>query len=131
MCGRPARRNAVTSLSGDPPAAPSCSSVHGGAVPSEGMIEPWAPRIGWGDDPRTELTIAWSTDRPVANPVVDFGIDDTFGRPLPADTRTVRGWGVNSPRVPVEGLKPGKASRSPLRHAGAAGPPHTVRTAPA
>ncbi|MCA1844749.1 MAG: hypothetical protein LC792_16460 [Actinobacteria bacterium] len=60
------------------------------------MIESWAPRIGWGADPQTTLTISWSTDAPVAKPLLDFGIDMNFGRVIPADTKTVPGWGVNS-----------------------------------
>src|SRR5262245_16563702 len=79
--------------------------------PAATGLLPRAPRLGWGADPRTTLSVSWSTDAPVANPVVDFGIDDNFGRTLPADTRTVPGWGVNYHRVTVDGLEPGKAYR--------------------
>jgi purple acid phosphatase-like protein/calcineurin-like phosphoesterase family protein len=91
---------------------------------------PRAPRIGWGADPRTTLTVSWATTLPVRNPVVDFGVDDGFGRTFPAETRTVPGWGVNYHRVTVDGLAPGRAYRYRIRHDGAAGPARTVRTAP-
>jgi hypothetical protein len=92
---------------------------------------PRAPRLGWGGNPRTTLTVSWSTDGPVRNPVVDFGVDDGFGRLLAAETRTVPGWPVHYHRVTVDGLEPGRAYRYRIRHDGAAGPARTVRTAPA
>ncbi|HEV7685555.1 MAG TPA: fibronectin type III domain-containing protein, partial [Acidimicrobiia bacterium] len=92
---------------------------------------PRAPRIGWGGDPRTTLTVSWSTDGPVRNPVVDLGVDDGFGRPLAADTRTVPGWPVHYHRVTVDGLEPGRGYRYRVRHDGGAGPARTVRAAPA
>ncbi|HEX6382499.1 MAG TPA: metallophosphoesterase family protein [Acidimicrobiia bacterium] len=99
--------------------------------PGVTMGKPRAPRIGWGADPRTTLTVSWATSLPVHNPVVDFGVDDSFGRVLPAETRTVPGWDVNYHRVTVEGLEPGRRYRYCIRHDGAAGPTQTVRTAPA
>jgi len=92
---------------------------------------PRAPRIGWGADPRTTLTISWATDGPVRNPVVDFGVDDGFGRLLAAETKTVPGWPVNYHRVTVDGLGPGRLYRYRVRHDGAAAGARTVRTAPA
>jgi hypothetical protein len=92
---------------------------------------PRAPRIGWGTDPRTALTVSWSTDGPVRNPAVEFGNDDGFGRRLPAETRTVPGWPVHYHRVTVGGLEPGQRYRYRIRHDGCAGPARTVRTAPA
>jgi Calcineurin-like phosphoesterase/Purple acid Phosphatase, N-terminal domain len=91
---------------------------------------PRSPRVGWGADPRTTLTISWATDGPVRNPVVDVGVDDGFGRLLAAETRTVPGWPVNYHRVTVDGLDAGRAYRYRIRHDGAAGPARTVRTAP-
>src|SRR5205807_963558 len=67
--------------------------------PAADSGQPRAPRVGWGADPRTTLTVSWATDGPVPNPVVDFGVDDGFGRLLPAETRTVPGWPVNYHRV--------------------------------
>jgi phosphodiesterase/alkaline phosphatase D-like protein len=95
------------------------------------VVKELFPCIGWGADPRTTLTVSWATTLPVRNPVVDFGVDDGFGRVLPAETRTVRGWGANYHRVTVDGLAPGRAYRYRIRHDGAAGPARTVRTAPA
>ena len=96
------------------------------------VMEAQAPRIGWGADPRTTLTVSWSTDGPVRNPLVDFGVDDGFGRVLSAETRTVSGWGVHYHRVTLGGLEPGRAYRYRIRHTGAVPtPPRTVRTAPA
>ncbi len=94
-------------------------------------LRPLAPRIGWGADPRTTLSISWTTDGPVPGPVVDVGVDDSFGRTLAADSRTVPGWPVNYHRVTVDGLEPGRAYRYRIRHDGAATPARTVRTAPA
>ncbi len=99
--------------------------------PGVTMGQPRAPRIGWGGDPRTTLTVSWATTVPVRNPVVDFGGDDGFGRVLAAETRTVPGWAVNYHRVTVDGLAPGRHYRYRIRHDGAAGPVRTVRTAPA
>ena len=95
-------------------------------------LRPLAPRIGWGGDPRTELTISWASDGPVRNPVVDFGVDSGFGRILAAETRTVPGWGVNYHRVTVDGLEPGRDYRYRIRHDGAVPTrSRTVHTAPA
>jgi hypothetical protein len=99
--------------------------------PAANASMPLAPRIGWGADPRTTLTVSWATDGPVRNPVVDFGVDDGFGRLLAAETRTVPGWPVNYHRVTVDGLQPGGAYRYRIRHDGAAAPTRPVRTAPA
>jgi hypothetical protein len=77
------------------------------------------------------LTVSWSTDGPVRNPVVDFGVDDSFGRVLAAETRTVPGWAVRYHRVTVDGLRAGRAYRYRIRHDGAATATRTVRTAPA
>jgi hypothetical protein len=99
--------------------------------PTFAGVRPAAPRIGWGADPRTALTISWATDVPVRNPVVDFGVDDGFGRVLAAETRTVPGWDVNYHRVTADGLEPGRAYRYRIRHDG--GMPtrtRTVHTAP-
>ena len=94
-------------------------------------LRPMAPRLAWGSDPRMALTISWATDGPVRNPVVDFGVDDGFGRILQAETRTVPGWSVNYHRVTVDGLSPGGAYRYRIRHDGAVPTrPRTVRTAP-
>ena len=98
--------------------------------PAATATRPLAPRIGWGPDPRTSLTISWATDGPVRNPAVDFGTDDSFGRLLAPDTRTVPGWPVRYHRVTVDGLEPGRAYRYRIRHDGAALPARTVRSAP-
>jgi hypothetical protein len=99
--------------------------------PAASVMRPLAPRIGWGADPRTALTVSWATSGPVRNPVVDFGTDDGFGRLLAAETRTVPGWGVNYHRVTVDGLSPGGAYRYRIRHDGAVpSPTRSVRTAP-
>jgi len=99
--------------------------------PAGSATPPLAPRIGWGADPRTTLTISWATDRPVRDPGVDIGVDDSFGRVLAADTRTVPGWPVNYHRVTVDGLEAGRIYRYRIRHDGAATPARTVHTAPA
>ena len=99
--------------------------------PAASAAAPLAPRIGWGADPRTTLTISWATDGPVRDAAVEFGVDDGFGRVLAADTRTVAGWPVNYHRVTVDGLEPGRAYRYRVRQAGAVSSPRTVRTAPA
>src|SRR5690348_5507547 len=98
--------------------------------PAASATPPLAPRIGWGSDPRTTLTVAWATDGPVANPTVDVGLDDTFGRTVAAETRTVPGWPVNYHRVTVDGLEAGRAYRYRIRHDGTATAPRTTRTAP-
>jgi len=99
--------------------------------PAASAAPPLAPRIGWGADPRTTLTVAWATDGPVANAAVDVGVDDTFGRTVTAETRTVPGWPVHYHRVTVDGLEAGRPYRYRIRHDGTATAPRTVRTAPA
>ncbi|MEW6474027.1 MAG: metallophosphoesterase family protein [Actinomycetota bacterium] len=94
-------------------------------------VRPQAPRVGWGADPRTTLTVSWATDGPVRNPVVEFGVDDGFGRLLAAETRTVPGWGMHYHRATVDGLEPGRPYRYRIRHDGAVPTrARTVRTAP-
>lgn len=75
--------------------------------------------------------MSWATDGPGRNPVVDFGVDDGFGRRLAAETRAVPGWPVRYHRVTVDGLEPGQAYRYRIGHHGVAGAARTVRTAPA
>lgn len=99
--------------------------------PGPATAPPRAPRVGWGGDARTELTVAWSTDGPVRNPVLELGVDDGFGRILSPETATVPGWGVHYHRVALDGLEAGRAYRYRIRHEGAASGLHTVRTAPA
>lgn len=99
--------------------------------PAFTAVRPQAPRIGWGADPRTTLTVSWATDGPVRNPMVEFGVDDGFGRLLGAETRTVPGWGMHYHRVTVGGLEPARAYRYRIRHDGAVPTrARTVRTAP-
>ncbi|HEY3238875.1 MAG TPA: metallophosphoesterase family protein, partial [Acidimicrobiia bacterium] len=100
------------------------------ARPGRTSDPPRAARIGWGADPRTTLTVSWSTGGPVANPAVEIA-GGSFGGLVLAETRNVPGWDVHYHHAVIDGLEPSSAYRYRCRHDGAATATAMLRTAPA
>lgn len=92
---------------------------------------PSARHLTFGADPRTQMHVSWSTTGPVAQPVVDVGLDGTYGRTVAAETRTVMGTGTQYHHASLTGLQPGTAYHYRVRHDGGASDDATFRTAPA
>lgn len=95
-----------------------------------GAPAPTGVHLAFGEDPRSEVIVSWSTSGPVTGPVVEVGPSADLGRRVEAATSTVRGWPVQYHHARIGGLAPGTAYRYRISHAG--GPPveGTFATAP-
>jgi hypothetical protein len=89
-------------------------------------VPPMSPHLQVGTDPRSTMVVSC----PVTGPVVDVGLDDGFGRTVPAETRTVAGTSTHYHHAVVDRLAPGTSYRYRIGHDGATGEPSTFRTAP-
>ncbi|HJR19232.1 MAG TPA: metallophosphoesterase family protein [Actinomycetota bacterium] len=99
--------------------------------PGFAAVPPAGRHLVFGSDPQRTMTVSWSTESPVQNPVLDIGIDDSYGTALPAETRTVAGTPTQYHHVPVVGLQPGTTYHYRVRHDGDVSDDSTFRTAPA
>lgn len=85
----------------------------------------------FGQDPRREMTVSWSTRERVANPRVWLGEDETFGSIVAAESRSL----VNGPglyhHARLKDLEPGTTYTYRVGHDGAEGGALTFTTAPA
>lgn len=95
---------------------------------------PTAPHLQLGADPRRSVVVSWSTVGNVARPVVEIGVDESFGRVIDAETRTVAGTDTHYHHAVVEGLEPATTYRYRVGHDGVAsavsGVGGSLRTAP-
>ena len=92
---------------------------------------PASRHLTFGNDPRRDMHVSWSTTAPVQNAVVDVGLDTTYGLTLPAETRAVAGAATNYHHGHLSGLQPGTTYHYRVRHDGGASEDATFRTAPA
>ena len=92
---------------------------------------PGGRHLTFGTDPRTEMTVSWSTSGPVQHAVVDVGTDIAYGTTVEAETRTVAGTATNYHHARVTGLRPGTTYHYRSRHDGGAAEDASFRTAPA
>lgn len=99
--------------------------------PGSAAAPPAGRHLVYGSDPKSTMTVSWSTAGPVANAVVELGLDATYGTTLPAETRAIAGTPTVYHHVPIVGLQPGTTYHYRVRHDGGAGSDETFRTAPA
>jgi hypothetical protein len=85
----------------------------------------------FGADPGSTMAVSWSTAAGVANPVVDIGVDGTFGRTVAAESRSAPGVKTVYHHAVVDGLEPGSTFTYRVRHDGGAPVAGTLSTAPA
>lgn len=81
-------------------------------VPAGGL------HLTYGTDPRSMITVSWSTAGVVANPMLDLGVDGALGLVVPAETRTVAGTATQYHHAVVTGLDPAATYRYQVRHDG-------------
>ena len=98
--------------------------------PGFAAAPPSGRHLAFGSDPRTGMSVSWSTAEPIADPVVDVGLDPGYGATLPAETRAVAGTPTLYHHVRIEGLDPGTTYHYRVRHTGGESADETFRTAP-
>jgi phosphodiesterase/alkaline phosphatase D-like protein len=82
---------------------------------------PGSPRLTFGNDPTTTMSVSWSTPAPVANPRLSFGPTDAGAVTIAAESATVSGLKsvpTNYHHVRLSGLQPGTTYRYRLLHDG-------------
>jgi hypothetical protein len=87
--------------------------------------------LGFGTDPSRAMAVSWSTAAGVAAPVVEIGVDGTFGRTVAPETRSAPGVGTVYHHAVVGGLDPGETYTYRIRHDGGDPVAGTFTTAPA
>lgn len=87
--------------------------------------------LGYGGDPARQMAVSWSTSGPVARPVVEIGLDPSYGLTVPADSRTAPDVGTVYHHGIVGALDPGTTYYYRVRHDGADPVTGTFHTAPA
>lgn len=92
---------------------------------------PGGRHLTFGTDPKREMTVSWSTAAPVRSPVVDVGLDTSYGTTVVAETRSLAGTTTNYHHARVTGLRPGTTYHYRVRHDGGGAEDATFRTAPA
>jgi hypothetical protein len=98
--------------------------------PGAQALAPNAQRLVYGTDPRTTMTVSWSTPGPVTNPRLDLGTTTAYGSTFPAATTTVAGVATNYHRVVLTGLAAGSLFHYRSRHNGGTASDRTFTTAP-
>lgn len=98
--------------------------------PGYAALPPAGRHLAFGADPRSEMAVSWSTAGPVANPVLDVGLDESYGATFAAETRSVVGTPSLYHHVRVPGLQPDTAYVYRVRHDGGESTPASFRTAP-
>lgn len=91
---------------------------------------PISPRVAYGPDSARSMRLGWATPTDVAGLHAEVGLDGSFGRVVPVETRSVTGTGVRYHHVLADGLDAGTTYHYRLRHDGGA-TTGTFRTAPA
>jgi hypothetical protein len=101
---------------------------------------PAGAHLSFGADPRTEMSIVWSTPGPVDHPRLSFGLADGSGTIVAAESRalpanllvdTVSGpVATHYHRVRLTGLQPGTTYGYRLLHDGASSEVRSFATAP-
>jgi len=95
------------------------------AVPARGL------HLMYGAQPRHQMGITWSTPSHVRRPVLDLGLDRTFGRRLVPDSRSSRGVDTVYHHVDATRLEPGTRYYYRIRHEGGTPVTGSFVTAPA
>lgn len=86
--------------------------------PGVAATPPDGAHLTFGADPRTQMAVSWMTDADVANPVLDIGLDETYGLTVPAETRAVIAHPSRYHHALVGSLEPGTTYHYRLRHDG-------------
>lgn len=101
--------------------------------PGRAAEPPRGLHLTYGTDPRSEMTVSWLTSGPVQAPLVDVGVDETYGLTISAQSLTYKGGTTVQHHATLRGggIEPGKTYHYRVRHDGGATPDLTFRTAPA
>ena len=85
----------------------------------------------YGASPRHQMGITWATPRQVRRPVLDLGLDKTFGQRLLPDVRSAKGVDTVYHHVDANRLRPGTRYHYRIRHEGGTPVTGSFVTAPA
>jgi hypothetical protein len=99
---------------------------------------PAGAHLAFGNDPRHDMSVVWSTPGPVANPRLSYGLADGTGTVVAAETRAIPVNlldpalmdGSQYHQVRLTGLQPGTTYGYRLLHDGAASEVRPFTTAP-
>ena len=98
--------------------------------PGAAAVAPAGQHLAFGADPARSMAMSWFTPDRVAGAVVDLGLDRSYGQTLHAHGRGIPGTRSVYHHVRADRLRPDTTYHYRVRHAGAAGPDRTFRTAP-
>ncbi len=93
---------------------------------------PLGPRwVGFGNDPRTTMTVSSAFPGPFGSAYVEYGLDASFGSVMPLNVQGVPGVTTTYGAAPLTGLAPGTAYTYRVNVDGQVTANATFRTAPA
>jgi hypothetical protein len=87
--------------------------------------------LSYGADARRRMAVSWSTEQSVSRPLLEVGLDESYGQLLLAEGRSAPGVGTVYHHADVRGLEPGTRYHYRIRHDGGAPVTGTFSTAPA
>ena len=99
--------------------------------PARAAVPPAGLHLGFGPDPRTTMNLSWSTSGAVRKPVVDIGLDTTYGKRVFADGNGAPGVADHFHHAAIGKLDPGTTYHYRVTHTGGAEVLGTFTTAPA
>lgn len=99
--------------------------------PASASVRPRGVHLQFGDDPRREMTISWSTPASVRKPRLEVGPDQGLGMVVPVWSRSSKDVKTVYHHARIRGLKPGTRYDYRISHAGAAAGRGFFTTAPA
>jgi hypothetical protein len=98
--------------------------------PARAAVAPGGVHLGFGADPASTMTVSWSTPAAVANPCVEIGLDDGYGRRVPADGNGAPGVADHFHHASIDQLSPGTTYHYRVSHDGGDPVTGTFSTAP-
>lgn len=87
-------------------------------APGAVAAPPVSPRVAYGPDAARSVRLGWSTPTAVSGLRAEVGLDGSYGRTLPVETRQAPGHGVRYHHVLVDGLDPATQHHYRVQHDG-------------
>jgi hypothetical protein len=99
--------------------------------PAGASVRPRGIHLQYGDDPRHEMTISWSTPSSVRRPRLEVGPDQGLGLVVPVWSRSSKDVRTIYHHARIRRLEPGTRYRYRISHSGAVAGQSFFTTAPA